>query len=134
MKVFSANYRVYYEDTDSIGLVYYANYLKFFERARTDFLRQRNLIQSELAKHEKLLFLVRKCQVDYKVPARLDDLISVSVVIEEVRPASIKIRQEMSKQDRLLAATNVEVVVVDSFLMKPKKLPTMISSKLIQDI
>jgi tol-pal system-associated acyl-CoA thioesterase len=74
---FFATYRIYFEDTDAGGVVYYANYLKFFERARTDFLRALNISQSELAAMENLIFVVRKCQIEYISPAKLDDLVKV---------------------------------------------------------
>ena len=77
-------YRIYYEDTDAGGVVYYANYLKFFERARTDFLRTLEISQSDLAQKENLVFVVRKCEIDYLTPARLDDLVNVSVKIKEI--------------------------------------------------
>ena len=73
------NYRIYYEDTDAGGVVYYANYLKFFERARTDFLRSIGIIQNKLALEENLIFVVKRCIVDYQYPARLDDEINVNV-------------------------------------------------------
>ena len=76
---FSTKYRVYYEDTDAGGVVYYANYLKFFERARTDFLRALNISQNELLQSEKLIFVVRRCEIDYVSPAKLDDLVEVYV-------------------------------------------------------
>ena len=67
------NYRVYYEDTDCGGVVYYANYLKFFERARTDFLRLLGISQSELVTKENLIFVVKRCEIDYIFSAKLDD-------------------------------------------------------------
>ena len=73
------NYRIYFEDTDAGGIVYYANYLKFYERARTDFLRQFNISQQQLANEQKIGFVVRKVAVEYLKPAKLDYEISVSV-------------------------------------------------------
>ena len=76
------SYRVYYEDTDAGGVVYYANYLKFFERARTDFLRTLGISQSDLATKEGLVFVVRKCVIDYISPAKLDNILEVSVEVK----------------------------------------------------
>ena len=72
-------YRIYFEDTDSGGIVYYANYLKFYERARTDYLRMNEIYQKELALTQNIGFVVRKIEVEYLSPACLDDKISVSV-------------------------------------------------------
>ncbi len=120
---FSAKYRVYYEDTDAGGVVYYANYLKFFERARTDFLRTLNISQSELLAQENLVFVVRKCEVEYVSPARLDDVLEVSVVVKEVGAASILMQQEAKKSDVILARLKVEIVCINATTFKPKKIP-----------
>ncbi len=116
-------YRVYYEDTDAGGVVYYANYLKFFERARTDFLRARNISQSELAEKENLIFVVRRCEIDYIAPARLDDLIELSVVVKKISAASISMEQEITKSGKILSRLNVEIVCVQADNFKPKKIP-----------
>jgi tol-pal system-associated acyl-CoA thioesterase len=120
---FCTNYRVYFEDTDAGGVVYYANYLKFFERARTDFLRARGIFQSDLAKAQNLAFVVRKCEIEYLSPARLDDLIEVSVLVKEKRAASLKMQQEISRDGKILSRLNVEIVCVSADEFKPKKLP-----------
>ena len=125
---FSAQYRIYYEDTDAGGVVYYANYLKFFERARTDFLRHLQVSQSELAQKENLVFVVRRCEIDYFTPARLDDLVEVSVEVKEVRAASIVMFQEIKKSDKILSRLNVEIVCVSADLFKPSKIPQNIKN------
>ena len=124
------SYRVYYEDTDAGGVVYYANYLKFFERARTDFLRAKNISQSELLEKENLLFVVRKCEIEYASPARLDDEIEVSVEVKEVRPASILMSQKMTKSGKILSTLEVKIACINSKNFKPKKIPLLISSSL----
>jgi acyl-CoA thioester hydrolase len=125
---FSAKYRVYYEDTDAGGIVYYANYLKFFERCRTDFLRSLNIVQSELMKKENLAFVVRKCEIEYLTPARMDDLVEVSLAVTKINPASIVMFQEMKKSDKILSHLTVQIacVCVDGF--KPEKIPQNIKS------
>jgi acyl-CoA thioester hydrolase len=125
---FSIQYRVYYEDTDAGGVVYYANYLKFFERARTEFLRALNISQSDLATKENLLFVVRRCEIDYLTAARLDDLISVDVEITEIRGASISMYQEIKKSIQLLSRVNVEIVCVAADSFRPKKIPENIKN------
>jgi acyl-CoA thioester hydrolase len=121
-------YRIYYEDTDSGGVVYYANYLKFFERARTDFLRALNISQSELAEKEGLVFVVKKCEIEYLSPAKLDNLIEVSVEIKEMRQASISMYQEAKLGDKILSRLNVEIVCVAATNFKPKKIPETIKN------
>lgn len=121
-------YRVYYEDTDAGGVVYYANYLKFYERARTDFLRNLQISQSKLAQEFNLIFVVRSCNIEYLKPARLDDFLEVSLVIKEIKSASIEMHQEIKKDDLVISSLNVSLVCVDSSNLKPKKIPQNIKS------
>jgi acyl-CoA thioester hydrolase len=122
------SYRVYYEDTDAGGVVYYANYLKFFERARTDFLRVLGISQSDLASKENLVFVVKKCTAEYLSPAKLDDVLEVSVVIKNISAASILMSQEAAKSGVISSRLEVEIVCVDSVTFKPKKIPTEIKN------
>ena len=124
------SYRVYYEDTDAGGVVYYANYLKFFERARTDFLRTLGISQSILATKEGLVFVVKKCVIDYISPAKLDDILEVSVEVKNISAATILMRQEAIKFGVILSRLEVEIVCVDSLSFKPKKIPKTISELL----
>lgn len=124
------SYRVYYEDTDAGGVVYYANYLKFFERARTDFLRTLGISQSILATKEGLVFVVKKCVIDYISPAKLDDILEVSVEVKNISAATILMRQEATKFGVILSRLEVEIVCVDSLSFKPKKIPKTISELL----
>lgn len=96
MKKFS--YRVYYEDTDAGGVVYHANYLHFFERARTDYLRECGVVQSKLKEESGVVFVVKKCEIDYKVSAKLDDVLVVEVGVENVRKASLEMLEKMYRE------------------------------------
>ena len=116
------SYRIYYEDTDSGGVVYYANYLKFFERARTDFLRQKGVIQSEMANKFGLIFVVKNCQIDYVKPAKLDDYINISVDILEINNASLKLSQIIKRNDEILTTLTVNIVCVNSLNFKPTRI------------
>ncbi len=120
---FSEKFRVYYEDTDAGGIVYHANYLAFFERARTDYLRNLNINQSDLVKNEKVIFVVRRCEIDYLFPARLDDLIEVSAEVTKIAAPSMIMHQEMKLGDKLLSSMEVVVVCIDSDNFRPKKIP-----------
>jgi acyl-CoA thioester hydrolase len=124
----SHHYRVYYEDTDSGGVVYYANYLKFFERARTDFLRDKNIIQSNLAKDFSIVFVVKKCQINYIKPAKLDDLLEVTTSVSKIGGASIEMMQEIKTSSEILCTLNVKIACTSNF--KPAKIPQNIQTLL----
>ena len=124
------SYRIYYEDTDAGGVVYYANYLKFFERARTDFLRALGINQSELLLKENKCFVVRKCEIEYVAPAKLDDLIEVSVEVEEITAATIIMNQKIICNDKVLTKLRVEITCVNSNNFKPSRISEEIKNKL----
>lgn len=125
---FSAQYRIYYEDTDAGGVVYYANYLKFFERARTDFLRALGISQHELIEKENIAFVVRRCELDFISPARLDDLVDVSVIVEKIGGVSIVMRQEMTLEGKMLAQLVVKIASIDVDGFKPREIPQNIKN------
>lgn len=119
-------YRIYYEDTDAGGIVYYANYLKFYERARTDFLRLNGISQHKLAHDEKIIFVVRRCEVEYLSPAQLDDEIIINLTLQEMTYTTIKLRQEMIINNKILSTLNVELACIDVANFKAKKIPQFI--------
>ncbi len=120
---FSLPLRVYIEDTDAGGIVYYVNYLKFMERARTEFMRA-----SGFGKHfifnEELMFVVRTVAVDYHRPARLDDALTATAAIAKLGGASMVMRQQVLRGDEILAAGEVTIACVDQKTLKPKRLPS----------
>jgi acyl-CoA thioester hydrolase len=117
--------RVYWEDTDGGGVVYYANYLKFLERARTEWLRERGYSQAALAADPGILFMVLGVNVEYRAPARLDDLLAVSVQYAlDGRTAAIfsqQIRRD-AIEPQLLVDAQVRVVCVDSKTLRPRRI------------
>lgn len=116
--------RVYYEDTDSGGVVYYANYLKFMERARTEWLRSLGCEQQTLCDQHHRLFVVRALNIDYHRPARLDDALQVTVAVAELRAASLVFAQQvLSTADQVLCRAQVRVACVDSRTLRPSALP-----------
>ncbi|MGL5800139.1 MAG: tol-pal system-associated acyl-CoA thioesterase [Plesiomonas sp.] len=122
-KIYKWPVRVYYEDTDAGGVVYHARYVVFFERARTELLRSRGFEQHALLQGN-IAFAVRRIVVDYRLPARLDDLLSVESEIVTVRGASITFNQRIIHQDgRLLSSAEVLVACIDPSKMKPVALP-----------
>ena len=118
--------RVYYEDTDAGGVVFYANYLKFFERARTEWLRARGIHQHDLLQSHGVVFVVKRCGIDYHAPARLDDELNITAVVERVGRASVQFQQQawrMNGEQRLLCAAQVQVVCVDGASFRPCPIP-----------
>ena len=106
--------RVYYEDTDLAGIVYYANYLKFIERGRTEFVRARGIDQSALKADQGIVFAVRRVEADYLAPARFDDLLHVETVVTEVKGASILMDQTISRDGMVLFRAKVTLVCLNS--------------------
>ena len=120
------SFRVYYEDTDLGGIVYHANYLKFAERARTEWLRELGLEQSYLKTHGGLSFLVHHLEIAYQSPAKLDDLITIETTLEELKKASLKMKQILKREDKPLATLSVTIACVNSS-GKPSPLPALLS-------
>ncbi len=124
MKPYAWQVRVYYEDTDAGGVVYYANYLKFMERARTEWLRSIGIEQDELMQNRNVLFAVRSVHIAYKLPARFNDLLAVTVEPLALKPASISFKQSITQQHdntHLFASADLNIVCLqaDSFLPRP---------------
>ncbi len=132
MKNFSAKYRVYYEDTDAQGIVYYGNYLRYAERARTDFLRLSNDVnQAELTKNTGVFFVVRKVEIEYISPGRLDDELSVTAEVIRMGKTSFDMKQEFYNQNNVkLADMKVQIVCVKNEGNKIKS--TRVPEKLVK--
>lgn len=113
---------VYYEDTDAGGVVYYANYLRFAERGRTEALHLAGIDHRELLEQHDVWFVVRRCVVDYLKPARLDDILTIRTSIQEMRTTSLLMRQEISVAKETVAIVDAFVVCVGKTL-KPAKIP-----------
>ena len=126
---FTWEVRVYYEDTDAGGIVYYANYLKFFERARTEWLRSLDVNQDILLREHDAMFVVKNVSADYHAPARLDDVIKLTLRIEKLGRASIQFVQEAWCGDRLLNTAHVKVGCVDSAL-RPRAVPEAVAARM----
>jgi acyl-CoA thioester hydrolase len=115
--------RVYYEDTDAGGVVYYANYLRFFERARTELLRQAGAGRALLQAQDELGFVVRRVEADYLAPARLDDALEIHASIERLGGASADFIQAVVCQGRVLCQARIAVVCVSFSSMKAQRMP-----------
>jgi len=120
---FSWPVRVYYEDTDAGGVVFYANYLKFFERARTEMLRAIGYEQDELIANEGIIFVVRSVQVDYLSPARFNEQLQVSAKVSLAKKASLTFEQVITRGDDVLCRGSVRIACLDAQTMRPKAIP-----------
>ena len=123
--------RVYYEDTDAAGIVYHANYLKFAERARTEALRLGGTIQSDLLRDQKIGFVVRRCEINFLKPARLDDLLTIDTILHDISRVSISMKQTVRRGEKILVKLDVKLAVVGAG-MKPVKLPELVRDAMIK--
>lgn len=125
--------RVYWEDTDGGGIVYYANYLKFLERARSEWLRALGLDQGALQRDERIQFAVVEAQVRYRRPARYDDLLAVSAAVQSWRGASVTFAQEIRRDaagGELLVEATIRAACLDAVTLRPRPLPR----RLLEDL
>jgi len=129
-EAFDWTVRVYYEDTDAGGIVFYANYLKFFERARTEWLRAAGIGQQELLEAEGAAFVVKSASLDYHAPARLDDVLTIRTTVEKLGRASVQFAQEARRGEVLLTSASVKVGCVDTATMRPRSLPEHAADKM----
>ena len=125
MKEFLWPVRVYYEDTDSGGVVYYANYLKFMERGRSEFLRSLGFEQDQMLADEGVLFVVRRVEVDFHAPARFNDALQVGVKLVQHRRASMTFLQEIKREnnEQIICSGKVQIACVDAERFRPIALP-----------
>jgi acyl-CoA thioester hydrolase len=121
--------RVYYEDTDVSGVTYHANYLRWFERARTEWLRGRGYNQERLRLEHGVAFTVSRLEIDYLLPARLDDELLVVTRVAQLKRASMMFAQELripARGDAVLSRASVRAACVDAATFKPVRLPDML--------
>jgi acyl-CoA thioester hydrolase len=121
--IFSWPVRVYYEDTDAGGVVYYANYLRFLERARTEWLRASGFEQNALATVYRVVFVVRSVSLDYLMPARIDDALAVSVEPAQIGASRITLAQRVTREAESLVIAQVELACVNTDTFRPVRIP-----------
>ncbi len=122
--------RIYYEDTDAAGIVYHANYLKFMERARTEWLRRIGYEQDALAEQVGILFVVRKIAIDYIRPAKFNDEVTVVSSIARLGRASLEFIQNIAAEDEVLSNGRVKVGCLDRRTLRPMAIPTDIYTEI----
>lgn len=121
--------RVYWEDTDAGGVVYYANYLKFLERARTEWLRTLGVEQTELAERDGVLFVVRRVEADYLRSARFNDALTVECRLVEVGRASLEMDQGIRRGDELLLSARIRAACVSAGEFRPARIPAHVLAR-----
>jgi len=122
--------RVYYEDTDAGGVVFYANYLKFMERGRTEWLRALGIDQFDMIRDMQRGFMVTELDIKYHKPARLDNLLKIESKITRVGRASLNFDQKIFLDTELLVQSAIQICCVDTVNMRPAALPKVVSKKL----
>jgi acyl-CoA thioester hydrolase len=124
--------RVYYEDTDSGGVVYYANYLKFIERARSEYLRELGFEQDALILQNNVIFAVRRVEADYQAPAKFNDLLNVETCVDKIGKARLYFSQKIThcEQNRVLFKAKITLACLRADSFKPCAIPNMILEKI----
>ena len=128
-KKFNFNVKVYYEDTDAGGVVYYANYLKFLERARSEAIYSLGFSNSDLFKNHGILLIVKSCNIEYKKPAKFEDKLQIVSETISFTKTSFLMRQDIKRNDELISVAEIHLVAVDKN-GKPSKLPEDFKQKL----
>ena len=127
---FKHEIKIYYEDTDSGGVVYYSNYLNFLERARTEMIESVGLSNKKLLEEYKTLIIVKSCNIEYVSPAKLEDKIQIYSSIESLGKASFVVIQNINKDDDLIAKAKLKLVTVNQE-GKPAKIPSVLEKQFI---
>ena len=130
MSTFSIPVRVYYEDTDAGGVVYYANYLRFMERARTEWLRKLGFEQDELSQNDGVVFAVRSANLEFIKAAHFNDLLQVNATVVTKGKASVTFDQTITRGDELICHGEVRLACVDATQFIPKPIPAAIAARI----
>ncbi|WP_438970565.1 tol-pal system-associated acyl-CoA thioesterase [Methylophaga sp.] len=133
MRAFDWPIRVYYEDTDSGGVVYHSNYLNFMERARTEWLRALGFEQDTIRSEYQLLFAVHSMQVTYKLPARFNDALLIRSRLDKASGASMQFEQNIYRGEELLCEASVRIACLDAESFRPKSIPNSILTEMHSD-
>ena len=128
-KTFNYNLKIYYEDTDSGGVVYYANYLKFFERARSEAIYSLKLSNKILLNQYGILIIVKSCNIKYIRPAKLEDKLTIKSKVKSITKTSFIMNQVIHREKQLITEADTLLVSVDQS-GKPKKIPEILNKKL----
>ena len=126
IKTFSFPVHIYFEDTDSGGVVYHSNYLKFMERARTEWLRSVGIDQRHLKHQAHIMFVVHRIDIQYKLPARFDDELMVKSELIDIGSSKIEFRQMIYRDEEMLIDAHIDIACIDSEKFKPVSIPATV--------
>ena len=132
-KQFSHQIKVYYEDTDSGGVVYYANYLKFLERARSEVIYELGLTNKKLLEKYGILIIVKSCNINYKKSARLEDKLNIFSSIKSITKTSLIMKQTIKRKEEIISESDVHLVIVNKE-GKPTKIPKILETAFKKNI
>ena len=127
---FALPVRVYYEDTDASGIVYYANYLKFMERARTEWLAALGFPLAAFEREYGVVFVVHRCEIDFRQPARLNDALAVTVEVEQRGASRLVAAQEVRRHETVLASARITLACVDAGRWRPVRIPAPLANRM----
>ena len=127
---FKWSVRIYFEDTDSGGVVYHSNYLKFMERARTEWLRSLQINQAELKKKDKIMFVVANVNIDYKKAARFNDELDIETSVDNIGASKVNLTQNIMKNLELYTSAKVSIACIHSETFKPQRIPKLIKQQM----
>ena len=127
---FALPVRVYYEDTDASGVVYYANYLKFMERARTEWLAALGFPLAAFEREYGVVFVVHRCEIDFRQPARLNDALAVTVEVEQRGASRLVAAQEVRRHETVLASARITLACVDAGCWRPVRIPVPLANRM----
>jgi acyl-CoA thioester hydrolase len=127
---FALPVRVYYEDTDASGVVYYANYLKFMERARTEWLAALGFPLAAFEREHGVVFVVHRCEIDFTHPARLNDALAVTVEVEQRGASRLVARQQVRRDQTVLASARITLACVDTARWRPVRIPAPLANRM----
>ena len=122
--------RIYFEDTDSGGVVYHSNYLKFMERARTEWLRSLHLNQADLKKKDKMMFVVANVNIDYKKAAHFNDELDIETSVDNIGASKVDLTQNIMKNLELYISAKVSIACIHSETFKPQRIPKLIKQQM----
>jgi len=127
---FKWSIRIYFEDTDSGGVVYHSNYLKFMERARTEWLRSLQINQAELKKKDKIMFVVANVNIDYKKAARFNDELDIKTSLDKIGASRVDLTQNIMKNSELYTSAKVSIACIHSETFKAQRIPKLIKQQM----
>jgi acyl-CoA thioester hydrolase len=127
---FALPVRVYYEDTDAAGVVYYANYLKFMERARTEWLAALGFPLPAFEREHGVMFVVHRCEIDFLQPARLNDALAVTVEVEHCGACRVVARQDVRRGQAVLTEARITLACIDAARWRPARIPAPLANRM----